>query len=397
MRAGGQSIRVLSKVPAVLFIDRKLFPRTAEVTYLDTAAEGLPPLTARDAMSQYLDAKTSGSTGRPLLYEAEREATAEAARLLGTEPANVTFLAHASDALNILANSIDWKAGDEIVLTDLEFPSNVVVWLRLQKEGVKVRVVPSKGGLIPFEKMLEAITPKTRLVSVSYVSYVTGTRVEYVTELAVAAHANGAVFCLDATQALGRLPVPLDGVDFLVASSYKWLLGIHGLGLVYIAPAFAARLRPASAGWYSIQDMFAPDRLDRFSHKEGAAGLQPGMPNFGSLFVLRESLRYLMSIGVGEIDAALQPVIVRLRKGIEELGFDLLTPACGDSASGIVSFQAANGEGTAAALLREGIVVWGGDGRVRASVHLYNDSADVDKLLSALSRIGPSGARGSLR
>ncbi len=100
------------------------------------------------------------------------------------------------------------------------------------------------------------MSSRTRLVSVSAVSYKTGTRVPFLAELAGVAHRHGAYFCVDATQALGRVPVPLDGVDFLVSSSYKWLLGTHGLGITYIAPALRERLEPGTAGWFSLDAIF---------------------------------------------------------------------------------------------------------------------------------------------
>ena len=367
-------------------VDRHLFPRAQEVTYLDTAAEGLPPATARDAMARYFEAKLMGSPGRPRLYETEHRCLEQAARLLGTEPVNVGFMAHASDGLNLLANSLEWNPGDEVVITDLEFPSNVVAWLRLRERGVEVRVVPSEQGRVDAATIAAAITSRTRVVSVSYVSYKTGARISGLSDLAEAAHRHGAIFCVDATQALGRVPIPLAGVDFLVASSYKWLLGIHGLGLIYIDPAFRERLRLSSVGWYSIDNVFAPDRFERFSFKSGAAAVQTGMPSFAPMFVLSDSLQYLLGIGVDQIHSRLQPLIRQLRSGIETLGFELLTPSGDDVASGIVSFAHADPAAIGAALASEGVVVWAGDGRVRASVHVYNDERDIRRCLDVLAR-----------
>ncbi len=322
------------------------------------------------------------------MYEEERNAAGLAARLLGTQPGNVGFMAHASDGLNLLANAIDWKEGDEVVISDLEFPSNVVPWLHAQRRGVRVRVLRSEHGIVPLETFTSALTDRTRVVSVSHVSYKTGTRAQYLSELAAAAHERGAIICVDATQSLGRLTVPLEGVDFLVCSSYKWLLGIHGVGIVYIAPELQARLQAAAAGWYSIKDVFAPDRFERFSFRDGAASIQAGMPNFGSLFVLSDSLKYLLEVGVETIDSQQRGLVSRLRDGIEQLGWSLLTPASPEYASGIVSFACADTERVAATLRSERIVVWSGDGRVRASVHLYNDDSDIEQLLDVLARIG---------
>jgi len=289
--------------------------------------------------------------------------------------------------LNRLAASIAWQPGDEVLIDDLEFPSNVVVWLPLRDRGVVLRVVPSRDGVLCLEDFTARIGPRTRVVSVSQVSYKTGTQLPFLPELSREARRAGAVFCVDATQALGRVPVGVTGVDYLVASSYKWLLGVHGLGIVYLSPELEERLTPAAVGWYSVRDLFTPERFETFSYKSGAARLLLGMPNFPSMYALREGLECLLAIGVERIELALRPLVRKLRSGLEDRGFALLTPAGPEFASGILSFAQADAEDTGAKLEREGVIVWAGDGRVRMSVHLYNDESDIDRLFSALDRV----------
>lgn len=367
--------------------DKSRFARASQVTYLDTAAEGLPPVEAAGAVAAYIGAKQRGTPGRSELYAEEQRGLCAAARLLGTDPENVAFLASAGEGLNLLANSLPWKPGDEVLLNDLEFPSNVVAWLRLRDLGVRVRVVPSAGGAVEAGRLAAAIGPATRLVSVSAVSYKTGARLTHVKDLAEAAHRAGAVFCIDATQALGRVPVDLRGVDYVVASGYKWLLGVHGLGVVYLAPEFRERLAPASAGWYSVRNIFADDRFERFEYKPGAARLQPGMPNFAAIYALRPGLELLLETGVDEIHRALLPVVAGARRGLAALGVNVLTPEGGEHASGIVSFAHRRAQEVGQALEDRGVVVWRGDGRVRLSVHVYNDGDDVDRCLAALAEV----------
>src|SRR4051794_16603754 len=111
---------------------KSLFVQARESVYLDTAAEGLPLARCGEALLEYFVDKSRGTPGRSRLHERERAALSAAARLLGAEPANVALLASASDALNVFAESLDWKRGDEVVTTDLEFPSGVLTWLRLR-------------------------------------------------------------------------------------------------------------------------------------------------------------------------------------------------------------------------------------------------------------------------
>ncbi len=358
--------------------------------YLDTAAEGIPPLLVNDALAEYAREKGSGSPGRRRHYAVQAECEAACAELLGAQADDVVLLGNASDGLNLFALAVDWRPGDEVLLSDLEFPSNVIVWLRLRERGVKVVIVPTVGGATRLDDWTDRITPRTRVVSVSQVSYKSGTQIPFLRELADAAHAVGALFVVDATQALGRVPVTVEGVDFLVASSYKWLLATHGLGVVYMAPALRAALPEPTAGWYSVEKLFTPDRFERYTPKASAGRLQAGMPNFPALYAMNASVRYLLGKNVAAIDAGLRPLMARLREGIASCGFVPLTPEDPAFASGIVSFAAEEGEAVSAALAEQGVITWGGDGRVRASVHLYNTAEDIERLIQALGSLKPT-------
>jgi cysteine desulfurase / selenocysteine lyase len=370
-----------------LLSSRSLFDTSTWVAYLDTAAEGLPLQNSEKALSKYFGDKCSGSPGRTRMFQAENEALRAAATLLGTSERNVTFMGNATDALNLLGNSIRWRAGDEVLITDLEFSSNVVCWLRLRDQGVRVEVIPSDLGVIELEQFTSRLRPATRLVSVSQVSYKTGTQIPFLLELSREVHRAGALLVVDATQALGRVPVTVEGVDFLVASSYKWLLGVHGLGLVYCAPHLLKDLTPGAAGWYSVTDAFAPDRFERFALQDGAARFTCGMPTFPSIYVMRESLGFLLHLGVETIDLKLKPLVERLRDGIASLGLQLITPVDAMYASGIVSFAHDAPEDLGRRLRERGVIVWAGDGRLRASVHIYNDEDEIDALLATLREL----------
>ena len=363
---------------------KAMFPRACETCYLDTGAEGLPAPHTEEALLEYCRAKASGTPGRRHLYAVAEETRELAARLLGAPPSSVAFMSHTSAALNILSSSLDWQAGDEVVISDLEFPSNVLPWLRLKQAGVRLIVVPGERGCVAWERIAERISTRTRLVSLSLVSYKTGAYLHSIPQLAAEARRVGAILSIDATQALGRCPVSLEGVDYLMASSYKWLLAPHGLAVVYLSPALRERLQPAGVGWYSVANIFTPERFERYELKPGAECLTGGMPNFTSIYGMREALRFLLDAGVQRISEDLSPLVHRLREGLSGMGLELLTPAGAEYASGIVSFAHPQAETLGVALERSGVVVWAGDGRVRASLHLYNDAGDVDRYLDRL-------------
>ncbi len=366
---------------------KTLFPRAMEVSYLDSAAEGLPAPGCAEAFSRYCRDKQQGTPGRRFLQQVEADTLEMAAHLLKTEKSNIAFVSNASEALYILASSLEWHPDDEVIISEIEFPSNIVPWVPLKDRGVRLIVVPADGGALEGKDVAQYISPRTRLVSLSLVSYKTGAYLTGIPALSAEVRRVGAHLSIDATQALGRCPVSLDGIDYLMASSFKWLMGPHGLGLVYLSPEFREHLRPVSLGWYSVKNAFAPDRFEKYTLKEGAACLSAGMPNFPSLYALRESLKFLLHLNVEVMYEELRPLVERLRSGFERLGCDMLTPRDLDKASGIVAFSHSQSEAIGHALEQKGIVVWGGDGRVRASVHLYNDLDDIDRCLAALTSI----------
>src|SRR5207249_4599100 len=105
------------------------------------------------------------------------------------------------------------------------------------------------------------------------------------------------------------------------------------------------RIRPPTIGWWSVQDLFSPDRFERFSYQDGARSLQPGMPNFPAIYALKTGIEYLLRIGVERIYRELHPLVAELREGLQNLGANLLTPADPKYASGIVAFASDDAEG----------------------------------------------------
>jgi selenocysteine lyase/cysteine desulfurase len=368
-------------------IYKRDFPDLEDRVYLNTGAEGILLQSFRQAVGTYFRVKSRGAEGRPELYEAEKECERKIARLLGVCPEAIALVSSASEGINRLCNSIAWQPGkDEVVIDDLEFPSNVLPWLKLSKSGVKVHIVRNRKWDLSPDDFQQHINQNTRLVSISHVSYMNGLRFD-ITELGKLVHSVGGVFCVDATQSVGRIRVPMEGIDYLVSSTYKWLLGPHGCGVVYCNQGLLDELEPSEVGWWSVPDIFSPDRFDTYRLKPDAAKMELGMPNFLAIYALNDALDYLLNIGITSIESQLQPVCDHLVEELEGLGVDLITPRQPEKRAGIISFLDEDGEGIAKKLLRQGIHVWGGDGRVRVSVHLYNDHHDIERLIETLSTI----------
>lgn len=362
-----------------------MFPNAE--TYLNTGSEGLVLKSSHDALQSYWADKQRGSLGRTGFYAIEQQCRSAVARLLNVPSETVGFTSSASEGLNLLANSLDWKPGDQVLFTDLEHPTNVLPWLRLRRLGVVPVLISSRDGKISREDIIARITSKTKLVTVSLVSYKNGLRLTFLSDLARAVHDAGSLLCVDATQAVGRVATEVRDADFMVASGYKWLCGIHGLGIIYARPDFLREFHPGSLGWYSVTNMFAPNRFDSYTLKPSASCLQCGMPNFPAMYALTASINYLNDIGIKKLEKSLLPLMHRLYQGLVGLNLHMLTPPQEDLWSGMVAFSSPSAEAIGQALTKKGVIIWCGDGRVRGSVHLYNDNEDVEIFLKTLRHV----------
>ena len=332
-------------------------------------------------------AKSRGAEGRPELYRLEENCKQKVGQLLGTSSESIAFLGNASEGINRLCSSIDWRPGyDEVVIDDLEFPSNVLPWINLRNMGVEVKVLESKDWFLSPEDFSKAVNDRTRLLSVSHVSYSSGSRLD-IGELGKIAQSRGIVFCVDATQSLGRIPVPIQGIDYLVASTYKWLLAPHGGGVVYCSPGLLGKLRTAAVGWWSVRDLFSEERFQTVDLKPNSARFELGMPNFLTLYGLNHSATYLQKIGVAKIADDLEPVCDFLVEELSRLPLSLMTPRPSGDRAGLISFEHPDCEAIARELAMDRVYVWGGDGRVRISIHLYNDLGDAERLVARLTSL----------
>lgn len=355
-------------------------------TYLNTAAEGLPIRRAGEALHRVVEAKRNGSRGRETLYAGELACRQVAANLLAAKLDEVAMVPNVSTGIERFVNAFSWSVGDEVILNDLEFPSNIAPWLVAQQRyGIRVKVLRTSGGVLDPQNVADAITERTRVLSVSAVSYKSGGRFD-LAALAAVARSRGVLVCLDATQALGAVQLPDAVWDVLWCSGYKWLLGLHGIALMAVREEVREKLLGGAPGWRSTPDPFERDRFERVSWSADATRFQAGMPSYATIFVLQEALEMLEDIGIGRIEAHLRTLSERLLTGLKALGIDCLTPALPELRAGILAFETPDFARIAEGLEADGIDIWAKDGRVRISFHGYNTVADIDACLNALDR-----------
>lgn len=359
------------------------FPSLSGMTYLNTAAEGICPLTVRDALVSYFEDKQRGSAGRPAhmaQWEAARALTAE---LYGLTPEEIGICSNSSEAFNLAALALRLQPGDEVVINDLDFPAGRTVWLQ-EGSPATVRVWRAREGALRVEDLIPLLTPRTRLVSTSLVSFFNGFMIPLPAVLeAVRAH-SPALLALDVTQALGRIPLDLRDVDLIISSTHKWILAPHGGGLVGVPSARAAEWTAPAGGWFNLQEIFERDAGDRAVSKPGAPSFMVGMPNFPAIYAIRAGLEYLRGVGVENIYRAAQPLVHHCLQGLAELPVQLITPREPEALAGIMAFRHPRLPEIFQQLADQQIHVMHSAGRMRIALHGYNTEADVERFLAAL-------------
>jgi selenocysteine lyase/cysteine desulfurase len=295
-------------------------------------------------------------------------------------------LGSSSDAICAIAATIDFKPGDNVVINDLEFPSVVLPWLRLLDRGVEVRVVRHVDWEITADSLLAAVDDRTKVLALSHVSYVNGWRHDVETIAAVLAGTQTRLL-LDATQSLGVLPVAAGLADYVVASTYKWLLGTHGLGVLYVNPDRVPSPEPAAIGWYSVDVAFTDDRFERYTLRSGAGRFETGYLNFPAIYALDASVSYLLQIGIDRIANHAHALGDELIASLRAFGLQVTSPDDRNRRGASVTFLHERAAEIGPRLAAEQVHVWAGDGRVRASTHAFNSSRDVSRYLDVLAEI----------
>lgn len=362
---------------------RRDFPTLEGMTYLNTAAEGIPPLVVGQALAQYFRDRQLGMDGRPLHFAQWEAARRLAAQLFGLSVEEVGICSSSSEAYNLAALALQLKPGDEVVINDLDFPAGSTPWMQPACPAT-VRLWRSREGALHVEDLIPLLGPRTRLVNTSLVSFYNGFMVS-ISEIAEAVRKySPALLAVDVTQAVGRVPLNLTDADLIVSSTHKWILASHGGGLVGVRKEREEELTVPAGGWFNLQDPFGEERFQRIASKPGAASFMVGMPNFAAIYAIRAAMEYILGVGIENIARAADPLLHACLDGLSELPIELLTPRKKGSLAGILAFRHPATKRIHHDLHNKNIHVMHPNGRIRISIHGYNTSQDVDRLLQAL-------------
>lgn len=368
---------------------RSHFPHTEHGIYLNHAATGPLSRAVVDAIHRYLEQRHLSNIDNfadflPIVEETKQRL----GRLLGAGPDRVEFAPNTSAALNVLANGLAWQPGDRIALPGCEFPANIYPFLNQQRHGVEVDFIPHREGTFSLGDIEETLTPRTRLLSLSWVQFLSGYRAD-LEAIGRLCRDRGIIFCVDAIQGLGALQLDVEAchVDFLASGGHKWLMGAQGLGFLYVSEQLQEQIAPA-AGW-----LHGPVDWDNFF--DYALTFHPDASRF--------RLGTLNNIGIAALHAALglyfaagpawcqEQVLARageLASGLASLGFERYGTPKPEHASGIVTVKHSDADALLSHLKEYGVEASVRNRMLRFSPTYYNSPREVESALEAVSEFG---------
>lgn len=370
------------------------FPLEPGLIYLNHAAVSPWPARTAAAVTRFAtENRDSGARHYPRWVEVETRLRERLQRLIGARGSDeIALLKNTSEGLSVIAHGLDWKPGDKVVIPRQEFPSNRIVWESLARYGVQVQMIDlyaqDDNDHDPEATLIAALDERTRLLSVSSVQYDTGLRLD-LTRLGRACETAEVLFCVDAIQSLGALPLNVREIraDFVVADGHKWLLGPEGLALFYCRREVREQLNLHQYGWHMVEHMGDFDRSDWQPAASGRR-FECGSPNMLGVHGLEASLSLLEDVGLEFIALNILKNTSYLIEYIESIPekYTLITARDEARHAGIVSFRPICEEVLALhqRLQAQGVVCAVRSGAVRLSPHFYTPHDRLDQILAML-------------
>mgnify|MGYP006282141607 CR=1 FL=1 len=368
---------------------RAHFPHTAHQTYVNHAAVSPMSGPVKEAIDAYVAERHGAEPEAPIAnFESFQPVMVEtkerAAQVLGTEGERVEFIPNTSTGLNVLTRGLDWEEGDRIAVPDGAFPTNVYPFLNLEREGVEVDFVPTDEGAYTVEEVAKTLRPETRLLSVSWVHFLSGFRAD-LEALGTLCEENDVLFCVDAIQGLGALQIDVEeaGIDFLATGGHKWLMATQGIGLLYCDDDLQKHLHPPTGWLHGPVDWEHLDRYDLTFHDD-ARRFRTGTLNSVGVAALHAALGLYLEAGPAWCEDRVLDLSTTLAAELADRGFRRYGTDDPTHASGIVTIAPDHPEDLFDHLKAQGVTGAVRNRKVRFAPTYYNDETDLEAILEAV-------------
>jgi selenocysteine lyase/cysteine desulfurase len=369
------------------------FPILRQWDFFNHAGVCPLPKVAANALRKYAQQAEESAYIDTGWYREIEKLRGSAAKLLNAHSDEIAFVKNTSEGIATVANGIDWRASDRIVTTAIEYPANIYPWMDVAARcGVELVMVGEKDlsgrRTVPMDELLREIQhPRTRLVALSHVEFASGQRHD-LAPIGKICREHGKLFCVDAIQSLGILPVDVQdmNIDYLSADGHKWLLGPEGAGIFFCRRELLAKTRPLIVGWMNVINQDEYGSYD-FTLKSDARRFECGSYTVATLLSLKAAVDLLLQVGIDPIAQRIKTLTDHLIGGLESKGYSIISPRDADQWSGIVSFTSSRHDHNQ--IWRElrqtqktEIAVR--EGRLRCSPHFYNTDEQIDRLIARL-------------
>jgi len=370
---------------------RAAIPALKSQIYVNWGGSGPSPASVLREVERVLRREAALGPFHPRVRSEAREALAalraSAARLLGAREEEVALVDNTTAGVNIAAAGLEWRTGDEAVVTDLEHPGGYLPWLLWRgRRRIRVRLLRTGGTDEELLGNLEALLgPRTRAVCVSHVGWLTGRRLP-LRAIGRLCRRAGALLVVDGAQSVGQIPVDVReaGADVYTLSGQKWLMGPQGTGAVFVRRGLRSRLQGSAAGYRSARRKALPS-LTFLPHR-GAARFETATISPALFAGLGAAVGICQRMGPRAIERRIGRLAGRLLEILRtEEGVEVISPP-GPAQSGLVAFRVRGMEAEAAVarlLKRHRVVLRSVDSEppaLRASVHYLNTEEEVERI-----------------
>lgn len=366
----------------------QLFPIKQRRAYLNNASIGALSTPVIAAVDHFMaDVRDNGRNNYPHWCRyAEDEIKARIGRLIGARGSEIAYVKNTTEGLVHVANGFPWREGDNVVLADIEYPSNVYCWMKLAAKGVSIRWVKNRNGRILVDDLRAVMDDRTRMVSLSAVQFSNGFRQD-LEATANLCNERGVYLNLDAIQWTGVLALDVEklGVHFLSAGGHKWMLAPIGTGFFYCRSSVLEVLDPPSVGYHSVDS--TEDHMEYvLEYRRSASRFEEALANFTGIWGLDAAVRIQLALTPERIESHILGLGDHAIEGLRRKGYEIVSSQWPGERSGNLSFRHASHDADqiAARLRTEGVDLAVRGGNLRISPSYYNDTGEIDRLLEAL-------------
>jgi cysteine desulfurase/selenocysteine lyase len=367
-----------------------------DATYLNLASQApMPRVTIRAVQAAIEADKYPHHQSDSTFFEVPNRIRASIAKLVGGRPEEIAITTGASNGMAAVAYGLSWDPGDEVITSKGEFPLQYATWKPMEeREGLKLKIVSPRERFITADDLLGAMTPKTKVVSVSLVRFDDGSLLD-AARVAAACHAQGALLVLDISQCCGAMPLDVEqlGADFMICAGYKWLLGPFGTGFFWAKSELIAKMRPGPFYWMAVAGSHNFSSLSFDNPKPGLAAKRWDTAESASYFnfnlvAMDASTDFVVRMGPGTVAAHNRKLMDLMYERLPKDRCIPASPLAADRRGPYGCFAARTQEKTVALyekLRKENVIVSLREGNIRVSPHLYNSERDIDRLIAVIT------------